>query len=230
MGLIQKLRERWETFAEGSGLRLLPPVGAAAVVLAAGVLLPFVPRVDALHPQLAPSLASARVARFVRAHGDFPDCGPAGPIQATRPAFYWPAHAEATSYSFRLERSDGTEQARAQGITSTFHLIAPPGRLVPGEYRFEVRARVKGADVPWRKCEFQIYEVGPKPGLPSLLGSADTTLDAAESAYVLLGYYADRQSPHDVVSAFLQWKVARGEASALGNGPPSVWLNALVGR
>jgi hypothetical protein len=227
-----KLRHRWETFADATGLRFLPPVCAAAVVLAAGVLLPFVPRVDASPPQLAPSLASARIARFVRGHADLPEAGPSGPILSSRPAFYWPARTDAQSYSFRLERADGAEQASATGIRTTFHLIPPPGRLEPGQYRFQVHAVVNGKEIPWRECTFGVnHPVAPAAQeLPSLLGGAGMELDAAESAYVLLGYYAERQSPHDVISAFLQWKSARGEAATLGAGPPSTWLNTLAGR
>ncbi|HEX5137780.1 MAG TPA: hypothetical protein VFY93_12455 [Planctomycetota bacterium] len=228
MRLLHKLRHRWEAFAGATGLRFLPPVGAAACVLAAGVLLPFVPRVDARPPQLAPSLAGARIARFARAHPDLPDLGPAGTILAARPAFYWPARPDAESYSFRLESSDGTVQASATGIRTTFQLILPPGRLKPGEYRFSVHAVLNGKETPWREGSFAIYDAGPQPDIQALLGSAETDLDAAESAYVLLGYYAERQSVHDVVSAFLQWKTARGEAASLGSGPPSVWLNALA--
>jgi hypothetical protein len=218
--------------AASTGLRFLPPVGAALVVLAAGVLLPFVPRVDASPPQLAASLATARVTRFVRAHADLPEVGPSGPILSNRPAFYWPAHPGAQSYSFRLERSDGAVQAAATGIRNTFHLIPPPGRLEPGQYRFQVHADVKGEKVAWQECTFTTsHPIGPEhEDLPSLLGSAGMELDAAESTYVLMGYYADRQSPHDVVSAFLQWKAARDETASLGAGPPSLWLNALVGR
>jgi hypothetical protein len=224
----QKLRHRWEAFAEGTGLRFLPPVGAALIVLAAGVLLPFVPRVDALPPQLAPSLAAARVTRFVRAHADLPEAGPSGAIFSTRPAFYWPAHPDAKSYSFRLERADGTQQAAADGITRTFHFVPPPGRLVPGEYRFSVHAVAKGERIPWQERQFTVR---PAPEeLEQLTRTLGMDLGGAESAYVLLGCYADLQSPHDVVSAFLQWKSARGEADSLGEGPPSAWLNAYVGR
>ena len=98
MRFAHKLRHRWESFAGATGLRLLPPVPTAALVLAAGILLPFWPRVDALPQQLAPSLASARVARFVRSRADFPEAGPSGGILSPRPAFYWPAHAEAKGY------------------------------------------------------------------------------------------------------------------------------------
>jgi len=224
----QKLRHRWEAFAEATGLRFLPPVGAALAVLAAGLLLPFVPRVDALPPQLAPSLANARITRFVRAYPDLPDVGPSGPIFAPRPAFYWPAHPDAQSYSFRLERADGTEQAAADGITRTFHFVPPPARLKPGAYRFQVHALVNGRKVPWQERDFSVKAA---PGdLQRLTSTIGMDLGGADGAYVLLGCYADLQSPHDVVSAFLQWKSARGEAASLGTGPASVWLDALAGN
>lgn len=228
MRLAHKLRHRWEAFADATGLRFLPPVGAALAVLAAGLLLPFVPRVDALPPQLAPSLASARVARFVRAHPDLPEAGPSGAIFAPRPAFYWPAHPDARSYSFRLERADGTEQAAAEGITRTFHFVPPPGRLEPGEYRFRVHALVKGQKVPWQERDFSV-KAAPEE-LQRLTSTIGMDLGGADSAYVLLGCYADLQSPHDVVSAFLQWKSARGEAASLGAGPASAWLDTLAGN
>jgi len=225
---IHKLRHHWESFANATGLRFLPPVSAAACVLAAGVLLPFVPRVDARPPQLAPSLAGARIARFVRTHANLPDFGPAGTILASRPAFYWPAKPGAESYSFRLEGADGTVLASATGIRTTFQLLLPPGRLKPGEYRFQVHAVAAGKETPWRDGRFSVSSASPEPELQVLLGSAETDLDPVESAYVLLGYYAERQSVHDVISAFLQWKTALGEATALGSGPPSVWLDTLV--
>lgn len=228
MRFAHKLRYRWEAFANASGLRYLPPVSAAACVLLAGVLLPFVPRVDATPPQLAPSLASARVARFVRTHANLPDLGPSGTILATRPAFYWPACPEADSYSFRLEGANGAVLSSATGVLTNFHLILPPGRLEPGAYRFQVIAVVKGMEIPWREGTFTIDAMAKEPELQVLLGSARTDVDAAESAYALLGYYAERQSVHDVISAFLQWKTALGEAASLGSGPPSVWLNALA--
>ena len=102
MRLAHILRRRWEAFAERTGLRLLPPVGAAVAVLAAGVLLPFLPRVDATPPQLAPSLASSRIARFLRMHEKIPDAGPTGAVYAARPAFFWPARDGAESSAFRL--------------------------------------------------------------------------------------------------------------------------------
>jgi hypothetical protein len=226
--LAHNLRHRWEAFAEATGLRFLPPLGAAAVVLAAGLLLPFVPRVDALPPQLAPSLASARIARFVRAHADLPEAGPSGSIFAPRPAFYWPARPDAATYSFRLERADGTEQATASGLTRTFHFVPPPGRLEPGEYRFQVHAIVRGEKIPWQERSFSVK---PAPEeLQRLLSTIGMDLGGPDSAYVLLGCYADIQSPHDVVSAFLQWKSARGEADSLGSGPPSAWLDALAAK
>lgn len=228
MRLAHKLRHGWESFAERTGLRLLPPVGAAVAVLALGVLLPFVPRVDALPPQLAPSLASARVGRFLRAHPDLPDTGPAGAIHASRPAFFWPERPGAESYAFRLHRADGTEQAAADGIPRTFHIIPPPGRLEPGEYRFEVLAVVKGERMPWRERRFTVLPASDD--LRQLLGTLGMDLDAAKAEYVLLGYYADLRSPCDVISAFLQWKSARGERDSVGKGPPSTWLETLALR
>lgn len=228
MRLAHRLRHTWEAFAARTGLRLLPPVGTALAVLALGVMLPFVPRVDALPPQLAPSLASARIARFLRTHEALPEAGPTGPIYASRPAFYWPEREGAGSYVFRLYRSDGTEQAAAGGIKQTFTLIPPPGQLAPGDYRFEVKAVVQGETVPWQEHAFTVR---PTPeDLERLLGRMGMDLTAAESDYVLLGYYADLRSPDDVISAFLQWKTTRGEAGSLGKGPPAAWLAALAGR
>ena len=228
MRLADTLRRKWEAFAARTGLRLLPPVGTALAVLAAGVLLPFVPRVDALPPQLAPSLASARIVRFLRAHKELPEAGPSGAIYASRPAFFWPEREGADSYAFRLYRADGAEQAAASGVRQTFTLIPPPGRLEPGEYRFEVKAIVRGETVPWREHAFTVR---PAPeDLVRLFGAMGMDLPATESQYVMLGYYADLGSPHDVISAFLQWKTTRGEAESLGKGPPSAWLATLDGR
>jgi hypothetical protein len=222
--LAHTLRHKWEALATRTGLRLLPPVGTALAVLAAGVLIPFVPRVDALPPQLAPSLASARIARFLRAHPELPEAGPSGAIYAARPAFFWPERAGADAYVFRLYRADGTEQAAAE-VRKTFTLIPPPGRLEPGEYRFEVKAVVKGETVAWQE---RTFTVRPAPeDLTRLLGAMGMDLSAAESQYVVLGYYADLRSPDDVISAFLQWKTARGEAESLGKGPPAAWLATL---
>jgi hypothetical protein len=224
---VHRLRHGWEAFAEKAGLRFLPPVAAAIVVLAAGILLPFVPRVDALPPQLAPSLAASRISRFLRADPDIPDVGPTGPTYAARPAFFWPECPGAESYSFRLYRADGTEQAAADGIRRTFHIIPPPGRLDPGEYRFEVVAVAKGTKTPWQQGAFRVL---PAPeAIRKLSDTVGVDLGAAENAYVLLGCYADLRSPSDVVSAFLQWKSALGEADAIGNGPASVWLKTLQG-
>ncbi len=225
MRLSHELRRRYEAFATRTGLRLLPPVGAAVAVLAFGILLPFVPRVDALPPQFAPSLASSRIARFLRAHDKIPDAGPTGPIYSPRPAFFWPVCEGADSYAFRLCLANGAEQARAEGIKETFTLIPPPGQLAPGEYRFEVHAVVKGQASPWREGTFTVR---PRPAdLDHLLGRMGMELTAAEADYVLLGAYADLRSTDDVVSAFLQWKTARGEASSLGKGPAAVWLKSL---
>jgi len=226
--LVHKVRRKWETFAERTGLRLLPPVGAALAVVALGVTLPFVPAVDALPQQLAPSLASARVERFLRAHPDLPDAGPVGPIYTSRPAFFWPERPGAESYVFRLRRADGVEEAAADGVTRTFHVIPPPGRLDPGEYLFEVFAVEKGERTPWRELTFSVRHAPEE--LQSLLGTMGIDLNAADSEYVLIGCYAELQSPHDVISAFLQWKTARGEAASLGKGPPSVWLKTLAAR
>jgi len=224
--LSDTLRHRWESFAKRTGFRFLPPVSAAVAVLAAGVLLPFMPRVDALSPQLAPSLASARLTRFLREHVDLPDAGPSGSTYSSRPGFYWPERPGAESYCFTLRRSDGTEQAAATGITRTFHVIPPPGRLAPGEYRFEVRAVVNGEEIPWQERAFTVRETPEE--LSRLRGTMGVDLDAAQTEYVLIGFYADLQSPHDVVSAFLQWKTALGEASTVGNGPPAAWLRTLA--
>lgn len=225
MRIIHRLRHAWESFAERTGLRLLPPVGTAVAVLALGVLIPFLPRVDALPPQLAPTLASARLARFLRSHPDLPDAGPSGPIYSVRPAFYWPERPGAANYSFRLHGADGTELAAAKGIKNTFHIVPPPGRLNPGEYRFEVRAVVNGEEVPWQERVFTVRDT--PEGLRELLASTGIDLDGSQREYVLIGYYADLQSPHDVISAFLQWKTALGEASSIGNGPPAMWLKTL---
>jgi len=223
--LVHKVRHKWEAFAERAGLRLLPPVGAAVAAVALGVLVPFLPRVDALPQQLAPSLASARLERFLRTHPDLPDAGPAGPIYTSRPAFFWPERPGAGSYAFRLRRADGTEVAAADGITRTFHVIPPPGRLDPGEYRFEVLAITSGERTPWREQTFSIRRAPEE--IQGLLGTMGMDLDAADSEYVLIGCYAELQSPHDVISAFLQWKTALGEAASLGKGPPSAWLKTL---
>jgi len=223
--LAHDLRRRWEAFATRMGLRLLPPVGTAVAVLAFGVLLPFVPDVDALPPQFAPSLASSRIARFLRAHETIPEMGPTGAVYSARPAFHWPACEGADSYAFRLYGAGGAEMARAEGIKQTFTLIPPPGLLAPGEYRFEVDAFQNGAPVLWRESNFTVR---PRPAeIDHLLGRMGMELTAAESEYVLLGTYADLRSAHDVVSAFLQWKTARGEAASLGNGPAAVWLKSL---
>ncbi len=220
-----RLRHKWEAFATRTGLRLLPPVGTALAVLALGVLLPFVPRVDALPPQLARSLASARIVRFLRTHEALPEAGPTGAIYASRPAFFWPECPHADSYVFRLYREGGTEQAAAKGIKQTFTLILPPGLLPPGEYRFEVKAVVKGETVPWQEHGFTVR---PTPeDLERLLGTMGMDLTAAESDYVLLGYYADLRSKDDVISAFLQWKTTLGEAGSIGKGPPAAWLATL---
>jgi hypothetical protein len=222
--LAQKLRHRWEVFATRTGLRLLPPVAAAVAVVALGVLVPLLPKVDALPAQLAPSLAEGRLARFLRTHEHLPDAGPTGEIYASRPAFFWPEREGADGYAFRLYRADGTEQAAADGILTTFHMIPPPGVLAPGEYRFEVKAIVKGDRVPWQEQRFTVLRA---PGLESLRGTMGLDLGAAESDYVLLGYYADLNSPCDVISAFLQWKATRGELGSLGKGPPAAWLADL---
>jgi hypothetical protein len=223
--LAHRIRHGWEAFATRTGLRLLPPVGAALAVLAAGVLLPFVPRVDALPPQLAPSLASARVARFLRAHPDLPEAGPSGPVHTPRPAFFWPEREGADSYSFRLYRADGTAQAAADGIRTTFTLIPPPGALAPGEYRFEVKAVVKREPVMHIERTFTVL---PAPeDFARLRAEMGMDLPGKEFSYVLLGYYADIGSADDVISAFLQWKTARGEAASLGKGPPAAWLKSL---
>lgn len=225
MRLAHRIRHGWEAFATRAGLRLLPPVGAALAVLAAGVLVPFLPRVDALPPQLAPSLAASRLARFLRANPTLPETGPSGAIHTAQPAFFWPEREGAESYSFRLYRADGDEQASADGIKTTFTLIPPPGVLAPGEYRFEVKALVKRDLVPWQERKFTVR---PAPeGFQQLRASMGMDLDGAESAYVVLGYYADRGSPDDVISAFLQWKAARGETGSLGKGPPASWLAPL---
>jgi hypothetical protein len=223
--LSQKIRHGWESFATRTGLRLLPPVGAALAVLAAGVILPFLPRVDALPPQFAPSLASARIARFLRAHGTLPDFGPTGAVYSTRPAFFWPAREGADSYAFRLHGEGGTELAAAQGIKETFTMIPPPGRLAPGEYRFEVKAVLKGETLPWQEHAFTVRAT--PADLERLHGRMGMDLTAAESDYVLLGYYSDLRSEDDVISAFLQWKTTLGETKALGKGPPSAWLATL---
>jgi hypothetical protein len=219
------MRLRWDAFAQSAGLRSLPPVGAAIVAVVLGVLLPFAPRVDALPPQLSPSLADARIGRFLRTHPEIPDTGPAGTIYAARPAFHWPEREGAESYAFRLERADGTAQAAAEGITRTFHFVPPPGRLEPGAYRFEVLAVVKGAKVHWQERSFSV--VRAPEDLERLVDTVSMELDAAASAHVLMGCYADLQSPHDVVSAFLQWKAASGEADSLGKGPAAAWIKTL---
>ncbi len=225
MRLSQKLRLKWERVATRTRLRLLPPVGAALAVLALGVLLPFLPRVDALPPQLEPSLASARIARFLRSHDVLPEAGPTGAIYSSRPAFFWPEREGADSYVFRLSGADGAELAAAQGIRTTFTLIPPPGRLPPGEYRFEVKAVVQGETLPWQEHAFTVRPTPPE--LDGLLGKMGMDLTAAESDYVLLGFYSDLRSEDDVISAFLQWKTTRGEAKALGKGPPAAWLSTL---
>jgi hypothetical protein len=225
--LAHRIRHGWEAFAARTGLRGLPPVLAAIAVLAAGVLFPFVPRVDALPPQLAPSLANSRVGRFLRAHPDIPEAGPSGTVRTPRPAFYWPEREGADSYSFRLYRADGTPQASADGLKTVFTLIPPPGALAPGEYRFEVKAVVKGEAQAWRE---KAFTVRPAPeDLAKLTHAMGMDLTPAEGAYVLLGYYADVGSPDDVISAFLQWKAARGEAATVGKGPAAAWLKSLAG-
>jgi hypothetical protein len=115
--------------------------------------------------------------------------------------------------------------SRAEGLKQTFTLIPPPGLLAPGEYRFEVDASKNGARSRWRESNFTVR---PRPEeLDRLLGRMGMELSAAEAEYVLLGAYADLRSAHDVVSAFLQWKTAKGEAKSLGNGPAAAWLESL---
>jgi hypothetical protein len=216
--LARLLRERWERFAARTGLRMLPPVPAVLVVLALGILVPFVAKVDALPAQLAPSLAKDRLARFLAAHKQLPEAGPAGVIYCQRPAFYWPEHPGADSYTLRLYRADGTEQAGVTGIRHLFHLIRPPGGLEPGTYRYEVVAVVEGVEIPWQEHEFTVETPPEEPPRETML----MTLGPAECAYVLVGHYARLDSPHDVVSAFLHWKAARGEDP--GPGSPASWL------
>ena len=87
---------------------------------------------------------------------------------------------------------------------------------------------MKGQKVAWQERSFSV-RAAPEE-LQRLTSTIGMDLGGADSAYVLLGCYADLQSPHDVVSAFLQWKSARGEAASVGTGPPSVWLGTLAGN
>jgi hypothetical protein len=225
------VRERWESFAGRTGLRLLPPVPTVLLVVTAGVLVPFLAAVDALPTQFDPDLARDRVARFRAQYPKMPDSGPSGLICSRRPAFFWPEHAGADSYSLRVYSNDGTEQVTADGLRTTFHLIEPPGGLVPGvAYRFEVAAVVAGHTIPWQEHDFTVRP--PPDDLEPLLEGLRMRVGPEESAFVVLGYYASLPSPSpcDVVSAFLHWKALRGELASLPPGAPATWLDTLVAR
>jgi hypothetical protein len=231
VSLFAVIRQRWESFATRTGLRFLPPVPTVILAVAAGVLVPFVVTVDALPTQLAPSVARDRLARFRAQFPDLPDSGPSGLICSHRPAFFWPEHTGADSYSLRVYSSDGVEQVTADGLKTTFHLIQPPGGLTPGvSYRFEVSAVVAGEPIPWQEHDFTVRP--PPDDLEPLLAGSRMHLDPEEGAFVLLGYYAGLESPSpcDVISAFLQWKAARGELAGLPAGTPAIWLSSVASR
>jgi len=224
------LREQWNAFAARTHLRALPPVPAVVAVILLGMLLPFAWKSDALPAPLESSLAAERLSRFYRAHaGRLPEAGPSGPVYSQRPAFFWPEHPGADHYTFRLYRADGSEQASLERVTRLFHILQPPGGLEPGaSYRFEVAAVVAGVPIPWQEHHLTVRP--PPEELEALLDSMYMELGRAESLFVLLGYYADLQSPDDVVSTFVRWKAAKGELASLDDGTPETWLEAEVRR
>jgi len=228
--LFTRLRADWNAFAERARLRALPAVPAVVTVILLGMLLPFAGGGTVLPAQLESSLAAERLQRFYRAHeGRLPEAGPSGPIYSTRPAFFWPECPGADYYTFRLYRSDGSEQASVDRVRTLYYVLQPPGGLEAGaNYRFEVSAVVESVPIQWQE---QFLVVRPPPEeLDALLDSMHLELGNADGLFVLLGYYADLQSPDDVVSTLIQWKAATGELDSLDDGTPETWIETEVRR
>ena len=139
--------------------------------------------------------------------------GPTGGIHSLRPCFHWPAHPDAARYSFRLVRDDGATVIQTDLLDEPRYLRRAPANLEPGRsYRFEAKALGSQGDaLGWtgeagRKVYLQqggapVRMLEPTPELTELVERARLELDAAETAWVLAGYFATIEAPADVASA-----------------------------
>jgi len=157
--------------------------------------------------------------------------GPAGSIYAVRPAFYWPRVPGAARYAFTLRHGEDVV-VRAESVGKCYFLLRPPGALQTGQtYRFEVAAmNADGAFLPFPGGEPRLrqkFQVRATPeDLDDLNRLIRMELSADAGAYVLMGYFADRSSAHDVISAFISWKVYGRKTTELSKGEARDWLAA----
>ncbi len=226
-----QIRRGWNTVAEGTGLRNLPPVPTAALVLALGVLWPLAGEIRTRTADLANSLALDRIGRFADSQNSSADSGvgPTGNILSTRPAIFWPRDAKTTHYTVRIEREDGTAWIDNATTTSPFYVVSAAGSLEEGRgYRFAVRGYdAKGADTVKHDGSFTIGLRDKK--LANLHERASTELGSFESSLVLSGYYAEQGSRDDVVGGLLAAfqadpKAFRREVADSNSDSARLWL------
>jgi hypothetical protein len=188
----------------------MPPWPTLVVILGLGLLIPMTLGVDTKPADLAVSVAAQRYARFVRElPDDSLDLGPQGGVFSVRPTFFWPPLPEADRFVFRLYAADGTVQVVNEAVRAPYYRLRPPGSLTPGEsYRFEVRAVASaGHPLHWpdrlevKQGHFTVRE--PPDDLRALRRRIGLELGSAEGAFVLVGYFAARASPFDVISAYV---------------------------
>lgn len=224
------IKRGWEDLASRYRIRRLPPGPTLIVVLAAGLLIPQAVGMNRTPAELTPSLAQERLDRYAERHGDVaPAFGPTGPILSDRPAFFWPAVPDAVKYRFRLPLSDGTVWVGAEiAAPTTHHQLPSPGKLEPGSYRFEVEAiGPDGAILGTRTGAFTV--AAPTEELKKLRKLARYELAPAEGALVLMGYYAAKESHHDVAGAALLYRATRDGATPALADPAGAWFEARFG-
>lgn len=224
--LLLRGKRAWDRLATRTHLRQLPPATALLLVLAAGVCVPLASRVDARPAQLSQALAAERLLRFADGTGaTLAPAGPTGEIYARRPTFFWPPQPDAAHYSFVLFDAAGNALVADDDVADTFFLLRPPGALEPGRYRFVVAGvDAEGRRHPHVDRSFRVQT--PPDDLRQLHALVQMELDGPDGAFVMAGYYAERGSADDVISALADWKAQQNRVADLRAGAPSTWLDA----
>jgi hypothetical protein len=192
----------------------LRPVPKTALVVAAGLVLPFVLPADARPAALTHELAAQRLERFLhKAPAEPPPLIPAGELLTARPLFRWPAVPGAASYDFHLSWDGG--EIRQGHLAAARYLMRSPGRLERGRaYRYSVVARdAEGRAVgPTASGAFSVAQ--QPEDLAALESASRLELDPHEGAFALAGYFAEKGSASDVVAALEAHVEAAPEGAA----------------
>ena len=200
-----KAAQAWSDWAERYRLRDLPVVPAVCVALAVGLVVPLIAEIDRTPAEVSLSLAESRLERYAeRGVEAEPAFGPVGPIFSTRPAFYWPPEPGAERYELRVFHADGRPWTKgAESVDNCYYLLPGPSRMETGRsYRFEVRSiGADGGELRLRRAVFSV--VDPPEDLADLRRRVARHWGAFECARVLLGYYAELNAHHDVLTALL---------------------------